>query len=163
MSGNHVDPDTSLEETTEYVTLVIAEQLFGVPVVSINDVFSPQNLTPVPLASPEIAVTATARSCTLLSRLVAVTMISSIESCAAAGALSAVATAPAMAVLRETNSDSFITWYPQVFNLFTPQDPCPAPQLPPSLMWPVRRNREMTIRAFVLRMQQTTRIEQSGH
>ncbi len=55
MSGKHVDPDTSLEETTEYVTLVIAEQLFGVPVVSINDVFSPQNLTPVPLASPEIA------------------------------------------------------------------------------------------------------------
>ena len=50
-----VDHDSNETETTEYVTLLIAEQLFGVQVKLIHDVFSPQALTPVPLAAPEVA------------------------------------------------------------------------------------------------------------
>jgi len=42
-------------ETMDFVTLTIADQLFGVPVSVIHDVFSPQSLTPVPLSGPEIA------------------------------------------------------------------------------------------------------------
>jgi purine-binding chemotaxis protein CheW len=39
----------------EFVTLRIADQLFGVEVTEINEVFQPQGATPVPLARPEIA------------------------------------------------------------------------------------------------------------
>ncbi len=38
----------------EFVTLKIADQLFGVEVTEINEVFQPQGATPVPLARPEI-------------------------------------------------------------------------------------------------------------
>ena len=43
------------QHTTEFVTMMIADQLFGVPVQHIHDVFSPQAITPVPLSPPEIA------------------------------------------------------------------------------------------------------------
>jgi purine-binding chemotaxis protein CheW len=39
---------------TDYVTFVIADQLFGVPVAQVQDVFSPQAITRVPLAKGEI-------------------------------------------------------------------------------------------------------------
>jgi purine-binding chemotaxis protein CheW len=39
----------------EYVTFRIGEQAFGVCVSDIHDVFRPSNMTPVPLASGEIA------------------------------------------------------------------------------------------------------------
>jgi purine-binding chemotaxis protein CheW len=39
----------------EYVTFRIGEQTFGVCVSEIHDVFRPSNMTPVPLASGEIA------------------------------------------------------------------------------------------------------------
>lgn len=42
-------------ETEEYITFVIAKQLFGVPVLKVQDVLSPQRVTPIPLAPPEIA------------------------------------------------------------------------------------------------------------
>jgi purine-binding chemotaxis protein CheW len=41
--------------TTEYVTVVIGDQLFGVPIARVQDVFMPERLTRVPLAKPEIA------------------------------------------------------------------------------------------------------------
>jgi purine-binding chemotaxis protein CheW len=41
--------------TTEYVTVVIGDQLFGVPIGRVQDVFMPERLTRVPLAKPEIA------------------------------------------------------------------------------------------------------------
>ncbi|MEM1104191.1 MAG: chemotaxis protein CheW [Pseudomonadota bacterium] len=47
----HVSDDGQIE----YVTLTIADQLFGVPVSLIHDVFTPQTITPVPLAPPEVA------------------------------------------------------------------------------------------------------------
>ncbi len=47
--------DNSRGQVTEYVTLVIAEQLFGLPISRVQDVFMPERLTRVPLAAPEIA------------------------------------------------------------------------------------------------------------
>jgi purine-binding chemotaxis protein CheW len=39
----------------EYVTAVIGGQLFGLPILNVQDVFLPERLTRVPLASTEIA------------------------------------------------------------------------------------------------------------
>ncbi|MBR0871942.1 chemotaxis protein CheW, partial [Bradyrhizobium tropiciagri] len=39
----------------EYVTAVIGGQLFGLPISRVQDVFMPERLTRVPLASSEIA------------------------------------------------------------------------------------------------------------
>jgi len=40
---------------TEYVTIMIGEQLFGLPIARVQDVFMPERLTRVPLASSEVA------------------------------------------------------------------------------------------------------------
>ena len=42
-------------DVIEYVTVEIGDQLFGLPIHSVQDVFSPDRLTRVPLAPPEIA------------------------------------------------------------------------------------------------------------
>jgi purine-binding chemotaxis protein CheW len=42
-------------ETQEFVTATIAGQLFGIPVLTVQDVLSPQALANIPLAQPEIA------------------------------------------------------------------------------------------------------------
>jgi purine-binding chemotaxis protein CheW len=48
--------DNSLDQNvTEYVTAMIGEQLFGLPISRVQDVFMPDRLTRVPLAPPEIA------------------------------------------------------------------------------------------------------------
>ena len=39
----------------EYVTVTIGEQLFGLPILRVQDVFVPERLTRVPLAPPDIA------------------------------------------------------------------------------------------------------------
>src|SRR5476651_1733297 len=39
----------------EYVTAVIGGQLFGLPILRVQDVFIPERVTRVPLAPPEIA------------------------------------------------------------------------------------------------------------
>jgi purine-binding chemotaxis protein CheW len=46
---------TSDAHITEYVTVMIGEQLFGLPISRVQDVFMPDRLTRVPLASAEIA------------------------------------------------------------------------------------------------------------
>jgi purine-binding chemotaxis protein CheW len=43
------------QDVTEYVTMLIADQLFGLPIGRVQDVFMPERLTKVPLSSPEIA------------------------------------------------------------------------------------------------------------
>src|ERR1043165_5020361 len=43
------------ENVTEYVTVVLDGQLFGLPISQVQDVFIPDRLTRVPLAPPEIA------------------------------------------------------------------------------------------------------------
>jgi purine-binding chemotaxis protein CheW len=43
------------ETMTEYVTVVLGGQLFGLPISRVQDVFMPERVTRVPLAQPEIA------------------------------------------------------------------------------------------------------------
>src|SRR5579872_4314692 len=43
------------ENLSEYVTAMIGGQMFGLPILSVQDVFMPDRLTRVPLAPPEIA------------------------------------------------------------------------------------------------------------
>src|SRR5687768_15784290 len=43
------------EQFTEYVTVIIGDQLFGLPIARVQDVFVPERLTRVPLSPPEIA------------------------------------------------------------------------------------------------------------
>jgi len=40
---------------TEYVTVMIGDHLFGLPISRVQDVFVPDGLTQVPLAPPEVA------------------------------------------------------------------------------------------------------------
>jgi purine-binding chemotaxis protein CheW len=47
--------DNTQQDFTEYVTAMIGGQLFGLPIVRVQDVFIPERLTRVPLAPPEIA------------------------------------------------------------------------------------------------------------
>jgi len=46
---------TTDENLSEYVTAMIGGQMFGLPILSVQDVFVPDRLTRVPLAPPEIA------------------------------------------------------------------------------------------------------------
>jgi purine-binding chemotaxis protein CheW len=52
MTNKH---ETTSEKFTEYVTVTIGGQLFGLPIERVQDVFVPERLTRVPLAPPEIA------------------------------------------------------------------------------------------------------------
>jgi purine-binding chemotaxis protein CheW len=47
--------DSADEHVTEYVTVMIGSQLFGLPIARVQDVFIPDRLTRVPLAPPEVA------------------------------------------------------------------------------------------------------------
>ena len=47
--------ESTQQKLTEYVTAMIGGQLFGLPIVRVQDVFIPERLTRVPLAPPEIA------------------------------------------------------------------------------------------------------------
>lgn len=46
---------TDKSASEEYVTAILGEQLFGVPISRVQDVFIPERVTRVPLAPPEIA------------------------------------------------------------------------------------------------------------
>lgn len=46
---------TSSDDVTEYVTVLIGGQLFGLPISRVQDVFMPDRLTRVPLSHPDIA------------------------------------------------------------------------------------------------------------
>jgi purine-binding chemotaxis protein CheW len=47
--------ETSDQALTEYVTVMIGDQLFGLPISRVQDVFMLDRMTRVPLSSPEIA------------------------------------------------------------------------------------------------------------
>lgn len=47
--------DMQTANILEYVTVTIGDQLFGLPIGQVQDVFVPGHLTPVPLAPEEIA------------------------------------------------------------------------------------------------------------
>lgn len=57
MSGRKSKKDAAVTDVgmSEYITVVIGGQLFGVPVPRVHDVFMPQSVTRVPLSAPEIA------------------------------------------------------------------------------------------------------------
>lgn len=42
-------------EHSDFVTMTIAGQLFGIPVLQVQDVLSPQKIARIPLAPPEVA------------------------------------------------------------------------------------------------------------
>ena len=46
---------TTSDDVTEYVTVFIGGQLFGLPISRVQDVFMPDRLTRVPLSHPDIA------------------------------------------------------------------------------------------------------------
>jgi len=41
--------------TAEFVTVMVDGQMFGIPVLSVQDVLGPQKITRIPLAPPEVA------------------------------------------------------------------------------------------------------------
>ena len=43
------------DEQAQYVSIVIAGQSFGIPVLIVHDVLGPQRITRIPLAPPEVA------------------------------------------------------------------------------------------------------------
>jgi purine-binding chemotaxis protein CheW len=47
--------ETAFGDNRDYVTMTIADQLFGIPVLTVQDVLGPQSITRVPLAPPEVA------------------------------------------------------------------------------------------------------------
>ena len=47
--------EAAVSNMKEYVTALIGGQLFGLPILRVQDVFMPERLTRVPLALPEIA------------------------------------------------------------------------------------------------------------
>lgn len=47
--------DHAPQNLKEYVTAMIGGQLFGLPILRVQDVFIPERLTRVPLAPPEVA------------------------------------------------------------------------------------------------------------
>ncbi|HTW68724.1 MAG TPA: chemotaxis protein CheW, partial [Acetobacteraceae bacterium] len=50
-------PDTTTTDDDEesFVTLTVAEQLCGIPVLGVRDILGEQTITRIPLAPPEIA------------------------------------------------------------------------------------------------------------
>ncbi len=48
-------PSHTASATTEYVTVTIGDHLFGLPIARVQDVFVPDRLTRVPLATSEVA------------------------------------------------------------------------------------------------------------
>jgi purine-binding chemotaxis protein CheW len=48
------DVATTTDERV-YVTLIVADQLFGVPIHAVQDVLGPQRINSIPLAPPEVA------------------------------------------------------------------------------------------------------------
>ena len=47
--------DITASADMEYLTAMIGEQIFGIPVLDIQDIIQEQLITPIPLAPPEIA------------------------------------------------------------------------------------------------------------
>jgi purine-binding chemotaxis protein CheW len=50
-----MDNEQADEKMREYITAMIGGQLFGLPILRVQDVFMPERLTRVPLAPPDIA------------------------------------------------------------------------------------------------------------
>lgn len=53
--AEHASGADPVAATEDFVTFIIADQLFGIPVLKVQDVLSAHNITRIPLAPPEIA------------------------------------------------------------------------------------------------------------
>ncbi|MCB9979209.1 MAG: chemotaxis protein CheW [Rhodospirillales bacterium] len=49
------DSSASSDQCSDYLTIIISGQMFGIPVLQIQDVLGPQKVTKIPLAPPEVA------------------------------------------------------------------------------------------------------------
>jgi purine-binding chemotaxis protein CheW len=47
--------DLSVNANEDFVTMMISDQLFGIPVLQVQDVLGHQRITRIPLAPPEVA------------------------------------------------------------------------------------------------------------
>lgn len=54
-AGERSSGADAFADTEDFVTFTIADQLFGIPVLKVQDVLSTHNITRIPLAPPEIA------------------------------------------------------------------------------------------------------------
>ena len=50
-----MEHETTSGDSSEFVTVTIAEQMFGIPVLVVQDILAPQKITKIPLAPPEVA------------------------------------------------------------------------------------------------------------
>lgn len=55
MSNTSNSDHTADESTEDYITVMIADQLFGLRILEVQDVFTPEAVTEVPLASSDVA------------------------------------------------------------------------------------------------------------
>jgi purine-binding chemotaxis protein CheW len=55
MSDTTISTDASGSDAKQFVTLTVAKQLFGIPVLSVRDVLAKQTIAKVPLAHPVVA------------------------------------------------------------------------------------------------------------
>ena len=53
-SGSQHLVETGGEELEDFVTFVINEQMFGIPVLGVQDILSPDRIASIPLAPPEV-------------------------------------------------------------------------------------------------------------
>jgi purine-binding chemotaxis protein CheW len=44
-----------MSQNSDFVTVTVAKQLFGIPVLTVQDILGPQRITRIPLAPPEVA------------------------------------------------------------------------------------------------------------
>ncbi len=93
----NTERDTIDERVTEYVTVMIGSQLFGLPIARVQDVFMPERLTRVPLAPPEIAGVLNLRG----------RIVTAIDMRRRLGLPPRTGTRPAMAVGIELNGESY--------------------------------------------------------
>lgn len=54
-AGKRPGTELAAPETQDYVTMYIEGQMFGIPVLTVQDVLGPQKITRIPLAPPEVA------------------------------------------------------------------------------------------------------------
>lgn len=55
VTGMSNEDELNEEYENEFLTIYINDQIFGLPVLLVQDVLQPQNITKIPLAPPEIA------------------------------------------------------------------------------------------------------------
>ena len=55
VSSTRRDLGQKTDDDRQYVSIFVADQMFGIPVLIVHDVLGPQRITRIPLAPPEVA------------------------------------------------------------------------------------------------------------